>query len=185
MFKEDLDNIHDTWLLDNEEETATEESQLQDIHPSRFAGTNTWWVWCRWNYGGIHVPKIAPETYECTTGDPLPILFVSPAKMKHIRRNTFISSVSIRRNVHLYTPDPCLHVHQEKTRTRHTHVYTLDHCPHVHPGEYHLHQIIVYTMDHRPFVHQEETRTRVLLQQHTVSLTNLLLLHHQHGKLGH
>lgn len=41
MFREDPDNIPDTWLLDDEDDTATENSQPPDVDPSLFAGMTT------------------------------------------------------------------------------------------------------------------------------------------------
>lgn len=62
MFKEDLDIIPDNWLIDEEEETALESSLFR-----AFVRGHTFW--CSWDYGGIKVPKTAPQIIHCTTGD--------------------------------------------------------------------------------------------------------------------
>ncbi|KAL0730451.1 hypothetical protein Bca4012_026544 [Brassica carinata] len=79
MFKENPDNIPDSWLI-NEEETDPESSQPPDIDsvPVRGYDREFWEPLLEETLGGynaaevmagIHVPKTAPETHQCTTGD--------------------------------------------------------------------------------------------------------------------
>ncbi|RID49827.1 hypothetical protein BRARA_H00600 [Brassica rapa] len=78
MFKEDPDNIPDTWLLDEEDATEPENSQPPDPIPERGYDKDFWEPLIKEHLGGshaaevmagIHVPKTAPETYQSYTGN--------------------------------------------------------------------------------------------------------------------
>lgn len=77
IFKEDPDNIPDTWLFEDEEEIAYENSQPPEPFPVRGYDNDFWEPLLEDTLGGsnaveimagIHVPKTALKTYECTTG---------------------------------------------------------------------------------------------------------------------
>ena len=78
MFKEDPYNIPDTWILDDEEATDPESSQPTEAVPVRGYDHDFWEPLLAETLGGshaaeviagIHVPKTAPDTYRCTTGN--------------------------------------------------------------------------------------------------------------------
>ncbi|KAJ4881785.1 hypothetical protein Rs2_38840 [Raphanus sativus] len=80
MFKDDPDNIPDSWLLEDDEDSGPDNSQPADtdqvpvggydhdfwdpLLDQTLGGSNVEEV-----MAGINVPKTRPETYECTTGD--------------------------------------------------------------------------------------------------------------------